>query len=220
MTRFLASIPLLVLLSFPSLCSARVGSLDLNDLDRQLFLVNTSASEGANVSSKFAALGYESEHNSTCVYRVYGTPAHVAAGDRDLFWIATTFKKMFNKFAKLESDNVFMTQNEVISQRIGDTVDNRRLSQENRGLLMVPYSFGFMISKFTCKLCSGDSADARRSLQETLRTEDFVEQLQDNLKKSKSKYFKQALRDTSCLRIQCDDGSVFESKACINYPLE
>ena len=222
---------LLILLAVPVLCSARIRSQDFVAAERELFLVDPTASVGTNVSSTYAEMGYDSDHNSTCIYRIYGTPDNVAAGDRDMLMVATYFKRRFNKLARQQNPEtpILMTRTEILSQKLGDTVERRQLSEqdgrellseEERKLLFVRYSFGFLITNFVCSACSADNADARRFLQTTLSESNFVEQLKNDLNKSRSKFMTTALETTSCLRLQCDGGEVSESAACVNYPLE
>jgi hypothetical protein len=133
----------------------------------------------------------------------------------------------FNKLARQQNTEtpILMTRTEICSRKIGDVVERRQLSEqdgrkmlskEERELLFVRYSFGFLISNFVCAACSQDNADARRFLQTTLSETNFVEQLKNDLKKSRSKFISNALASTSCLRLQCNGGEVSESAACIN----
>lgn len=213
---------LLILLVIPALCSARVRSQDFIAEERELFMVDPNASKSEPVSATYAALGYDQDHNSTCVYSIYGTPENTAAGDRDMLRIASYFKRRFNKVARKlnPTSPLLMTRSEITTQKLGDVIDRRQLSeQEDRNLVFIRYSFGFLITNYVCMGCSLDNADKRRKLQETLGEEDFVEQLKNDLKKSKSKFMTSAIGSTSCLRMQCDGGEIRESKACANFPV-
>jgi hypothetical protein len=215
---------LLILLVIPAFCSARVGTQDFIAEERELFLVDPTASKSEAVSATYAALGYDEDHNSTCTYRIYGTPENTAAGDSDMLLLASYFKKRFNKVAKQVAPDspLLITKTEVTAQKLGDVVERRRLSsdQDDRNLLFVRYSFGYLITNYVCLGCSPDNADKRRKVQATLGDRDFVEQLKNDLKKSKTKFMTTSLGSTSCLRLQCDDGEMRESDGCVNFPLE
>jgi hypothetical protein len=209
---------LLNLLLFLSLSSCHADVVQFSD-HRSLFLVNASASNATDVSPSYEALGYTSDHTSLCSIMIYGTPENTAAGDRDMSLISKLMKLRFNALMN-EADastSLLATRFEVASQTLGMTERRRRGLGEtliDRKLLYVKFNSAYGMLSYACRGCSPDSSDARRILQETLFESRFVEELANDMKEGQSVYLSQALKETNCLRISCDNGEVHETKDC------
>ena len=214
---------LFVLFYTPSSCVARLGIPPaFTEDERQLFLVDPSELNGTAVSDAYEDLGYDSEHALTCSYYIYGTLENAAAGERDLRAIASYFMREFNRISKTDPNTpMLMIHAEVTSQKVGRVVESRRLAEDGRRLLMVPYAFGYLISKFVCRGCSLDNGDGRRIMQENISGESFADNvMNDLLRKNTTDFIKSALESTNCLRIQCDGGDFLETEACTDFPVD
>jgi hypothetical protein len=189
---------------------------------RSLFLVNVSASNvTTDVSPMYMAMGYTSDHSSLCTVTIYGTAENMAAGDHDLNLISKALKSRFNAIEKSVDANVSLlaTRFEIITQNLGTTErrrrDLRKTSSWHRSLLnMVYFNSAYGMLTYTCRGCSLDSSDARRMLQENLFESKFIDELATDMVNSPSTYLSQALEETSCLKISCDDGDTYETNGC------
>lgn len=202
---------------------------------RELSVVNLG-SDGSEVSERYAALGYDSEHTAECVIELDGTEGRFAAGDQDQDYIAKIFKRNLKKTLRrmgngpikaqerrLENDStprIKVTNAEVTKQRVAEPEDEE--GGDRRNLQYNGYGNGwfYTAANYACLFCSGDNSDAgRRHLQEALAEERMLEGIVADLASIERPYLSNAIaRGNACVRITCDGGETVGSAGCNSSP--
>jgi len=96
-----------LLLTLVALSACSSVSAEEGTVARDLFMVDTTRSEGIPASDKYIKRGFDTVHNSTCSYRLYGTSFHHAAGDRAMRKFSKVFKKRFNRVVKKMEKGIY-----------------------------------------------------------------------------------------------------------------
>ena len=214
---------LVTLLCFVSCCSA-VVSYD--------HLLKITGSKPIPVNNKdlfpYIAQGYTTTLNSTCLVKLYNTPAKIAAGQQDLMKLQKVFIKKFNSeygTVKSTTTTTSSSSNSTTSSTLSpqlfafdtETVDQLVGFTESPGRRLLTWTWTQLTVKgrYVCRLCPADNGD-RRQLATTT-----------TMKKKNNKGVAQKIlnglveRDyysgVTCVKVSCDGSMEDVSQGCNSY---
>ena len=201
-------------------------------------LLKITGSKPIPVSSKdlfpYVAQGYTTTLNSTCLVKLYNTPAKTAAGQRDLTKLQRVFIKKFNSeyggvktttttssstSTSNSSPQILAYDTEAVDQLVGIT------ESPGRRLIVWTWIQLTVKGKYVCRLCPADNSDLRQLGTTTATT--TTNTTNSVMKKKNTKGIAQKIlnglidRDyysgVTCVKVSCDGSLEDVSQGCAGY---